>query len=318
MEINKKAKFWFYQIPNGEDVLTMLGSNWIKEYGIDEKGNPILTNHFHNLLEIAICRWGKGTVVFDNDEMDYEQGTVIIVPRNYPHNIKNLPGEVSYWEYTYINPSHFLETQYGYGKREIEKTTSQIERRPLIFQQEKMPMFMQELECIMNQMRTRGYGYRNCIKGLVYALLMEIIKINSTNTHTEKTQMHTIDVETNAKLRLALEYINENYSKEIRMADISDAAYISESYLRRLFSEHYGMSPLQYLDHVRISHACRILKSKDKNISEVAREVGFNNNSTFIANFKKFVGKTPKQWVMETQTSIKMTENQKKIAQNFA
>ncbi len=307
MEISKKAKFWFYQIPNGEDVLTMLGSNWIKEYGIDENGNPVITNHFHNLLEVAICRWGNGIVVFDNDEMNYEKGTVIVVPRNYPHNIKNMPKETSYWEYIYINPSHFLETQYGYGKRELEKAVSQIEQRPLIFQKEKMPMFIQELECIMNQMRTKGYGYRNCIKGLVYALLMEIIKINSTNTSTEKVKMHTLDIETNAKLKLAMEYINENYSKGIKMADISDAAYISESYLRKLFSEYYGMSPLQYLDQVRIHHACTILKSKDKNISEVAREVGFNNNSTFISNFKKFIGKPPKQWLKEVHAANKIS-----------
>ena len=311
MEINKKAKFRFYQIPNGEDVLPMLGSDWIKEYGIDEKGNPVKNNHFHNLLEVAICRWGKGMVVFDNDEMKYKEGTVIVVPKNYPHNIRNIRGETSYWEYIYINPSHFLETQYGYGKSEIEKITSQIEQHPLIFQKEKMPMFMQELECIMNQMRTKGYGYRNCIKGLVYALLMEIIKINSTNTNVnaKKAQMHTIDVETNAKLKLAMEYIKENYSKEIKMADISNAAYISESYLRKLFSEHYGMSPSKYLDYVRISHACRLLKSKDKNISEVAREVGFNNNSTFISNFKKFVGKAPKQWLKEIRANNKISVN---------
>lgn len=309
MEANKKAKFWFYQIPNGEDVLTMLGSNWIKEYGKGNDGDIVKTNHFHNLLEVAICRWGKGTVVFDNDEISYEDGTVIVVPTDYPHSIKNMQDQKSYWEFMYINPTQFLATQYNLDKREVEKLVNRIEQRPLLFSAEKMPIFAQELECIMNQTREQGYGYKNCIKGLAYALLMEIIKINSTNTCNEQQEMITIDVETNEKIKLAIKYIDENYHKEIRMADISDAAYISESYLRKLFNEHYGMSPLQYLDYVRINHACRILQSKDKNITEVARDVGFNNTTTFFTNFKKFTGETPKQWIKDRKNINKSWDN---------
>lgn len=38
MDINKKAKFKFYQLPTGEDIFAKLGSNEIKEYGLNSEG----------------------------------------------------------------------------------------------------------------------------------------------------------------------------------------------------------------------------------------------------------------------------------------
>lgn len=48
----------------------------------------------------------------------------------------------------------------------------------------------------------------------------------------------------------------------------------------------------------------KILDTKDKSIAEVARECGFNNMSTFNKNFKKFTGKTPKQYEKENTRKI--------------
>ena len=52
----REAKFKYCQIPDGEDLLAVLGSAGIKTYGLDEVRRTVLPNHFHNLLEIGICR----------------------------------------------------------------------------------------------------------------------------------------------------------------------------------------------------------------------------------------------------------------------
>lgn len=303
----KKAEFRFYQIPNGEDVLALLGGNWIREYSVDADGKNITVNHFHNLLEIGICRWGEGKVVFDTKEYTYTEGTIIIIPKNYPHNTINVPGEKSFWEYIYINPTDFLMDEYGYSRREAEKKVAKIEQRPIQILAEKVPILKKELDCIMDQVRQQGYGYRKCIKGLVYAILMEIIKINWNYGNNHMDSSNISGIEKSDKLKLATDYINEHYADVIKISDISDAAYISESYLRRLFSENYDMSPLHYVNFVRISYACKIMKNSSKNISEVAQEVGFENLSTFINNFKKIVSETPKQWLKTNTLNSTMT-----------
>ena len=45
----------FYEIPQNEYVLALLGENWIRDYGHDE-----VHLHFHNLMEIGVCRNGTG------------------------------------------------------------------------------------------------------------------------------------------------------------------------------------------------------------------------------------------------------------------
>ena len=54
----------FYEIPQGEPVLALLGEEWNRVYGHD---SPYM--HFHNLMEIGVCRNGEGVVVLD--EKDY-------------------------------------------------------------------------------------------------------------------------------------------------------------------------------------------------------------------------------------------------------
>ena len=53
----------FYEIPQNEYVLALLGENWIRDYGHDE-----VHLHFHNLMEIGVCRNGTGKLILDEEQ----------------------------------------------------------------------------------------------------------------------------------------------------------------------------------------------------------------------------------------------------------
>lgn len=292
----KKAKLRFYQIPGDEDMVAFLGSEGIQAYGVNKKGFPDSNNHYHNLLEIGICRFGEGSISFENRGFSYGEGTVVIIPANYPHQIRSAPGEKSFWEFIYINPGEFLG--HFYEKRMVERFLDRINQAPVKRQQEEIPLFVRELDCLMDQVRIQDWGYKNCIRGLVFTLLMEIAKIQSMREVSE-TPAETANQNKLSRLKRAIAYVEDHYAEEIRISDIAKAAYISESYLRRIFADNYNMSPLQYVNLIRIHVACKILQTEAYNINEVARRVGFDNMSTFIKNFKKITGKTPKQWAMD-------------------
>ena len=56
----------FYEIPQGEPVLALLGEEWNRVYGHD---NFYL--HFHNLMEIGICRKGEGELIINEHTYTY-------------------------------------------------------------------------------------------------------------------------------------------------------------------------------------------------------------------------------------------------------
>ena len=170
-----------------------------------------------------------------------------------------------------------------------------MELRAFMVSKEKYPDLETEINLVMNQKRVKAYGYKECIKGLVFALLMEIAKINHAVLDKPENKDYQSTQNVNA-LALAFTYIEENYAKELRISDIANAAYVSETYLRRLFVENCAISPMQYVKKIRIEAACKMIKRTDSSFNEIAYSVGFENVGTFISNFKKIKGCTPKQW----------------------
>ena len=193
-----------------------------------------------------------------------------------------------------------------FRKRDAQRFRNRIESGPIKRQKEEVPLLVRELDCLMDQIRIQDYGYRNCVKGLLFTVLMEIVKINSDEFVNEKRQdtMEYVNDDKSGKLQLALSFVEEHFAEDIKISDIAEATFISESYLRRLFSEKYNMTPVQYVNYIRIQEACKLLKNKKFNISEAAQKVGFNNMSTFITNFRKVKNQTPGQWIKNVHKSI--------------
>jgi AraC-like DNA-binding protein len=58
------------------------------------------------------------------------------------------------------------------------------------------------------------------------------------------------------------------------------------------------MSPMEYINFVRVQRACELMKKSDDSIEHVAEKCGFTTQSTFNRNFRKFMDTSPYQWKM--------------------
>jgi AraC-like DNA-binding protein len=74
---------------------------------------------------------------------------------------------------------------------------------------------------------------------------------------------------------------------------------LSESHFRRIFEESVGMTPMDYINIVRIEKACSLLSGTEQSVKEICFAVGYDTPSTFNRNFMKVTGKTPSQWKRE-------------------
>jgi len=68
---------------------------------------------------------------------------------------------------------------------------------------------------------------------------------------------------------------------------------LSQRQLHRKFVETFGDSPQAFIMKLRIQASCEMLHHEDKPISEVARETGFKDQSSFTQHFQKHMGITP-------------------------
>lgn len=97
----------------------------------------------------------------------------------------------------------------------------------------------------------------------------------------------------NTAIRLAKEYIVNNFNKNITLKDVADEVFLSQNYLSELFKKETGEGFYDFISKYRIRKAKEILITTNLKIYEVAEKVGYNDSITFGRAFKKITGVTP-------------------------
>ena len=90
-------------------------------------------------------------------------------------------------------------------------------------------------------------------------------------------------------------FIDEHYSEEIDLANISDEAHFSKFHFIRLFKNIYGFTPHQYLTYVRIEKA-KIFLADNMSVADTCSSVGFSSISSFTGLFRKHTGQSPSEF----------------------
>lgn len=96
-------------------------------------------------------------------------------------------------------------------------------------------------------------------------------------------------------LGLAKEYIHAHLETDMSLDDICQAAHLSKYHFLRLFRQHYGITPHQYVINCRIN-AARAALEKGALLNEAALRYGFADLSHFNRRFKRIYGMTPHQY----------------------
>lgn len=113
---------------------------------------------------------------------------------------------------------------------------------------------------------------------------------------TYPTLSHQFHSKLPPALQNVLEYIGENYCRITKVSEISKACYLSGSHLYHLFAEYLGISPVAYLNGLRIQEAADRLMTTDKSIGTIAAETGFHSEFYFRKVFRQITGVLPSQY----------------------
>ena len=106
-----------------------------------------------------------------------------------------------------------------------------------------------------------------------------------------------VDVSSDSRRVLKVKnFINENYMREIRLADMAGIAGMSPSAFSRFFKLHTGRNLTDYIIDMRLGFASRQLVDSTKSIAEISYSCGFNNLSNFNRIFRKKKGCSPSEF----------------------
>lgn len=88
-------------------------------------------------------------------------------------------------------------------------------------------------------------------------------------------------------------YIEDNLSEDITLKTLAESARMSRCHFARYFKKELGISPMKYVNALRVERSKKLLRTTDSLITAIAFQVGYNDVNRFIRHFKKLTGKTP-------------------------
>lgn len=94
------------------------------------------------------------------------------------------------------------------------------------------------------------------------------------------------------------DFMEHNFDKPLKVEDYAYLTGRSLSTFRRDFKAYYHLTPQKWLKEKRLEKAVSILAKKEISVTQLAYEVGYENISYFIKEFKAKVGQSPKQYIL--------------------
>ena len=282
-----KLEFRYYEIPQNQPLLALLGEKWVQNYGY---GIDFL--HFHNYMEIGYCYGGTGDLILDDEVRRFDGKMYSVIPKNFPHTTNSDINTISRWEYLFVDVENFLHDVYRDNPMFAEDLIKRINSRAIFVSEEENADLGRLILNICDEMRNKQEFYVETVRGMLQSLLLGIARMNkAAGNQKVRNQMTSI-----TQIAKALDYVSDNYDKEIQIKNLADICHMSETHFRRIFERNMNMTPADYVNLVRIQMACEYMKKHQDCMETVAIKCGFQTISTFNRNFKKTLGITPYQW----------------------
>ncbi len=252
--------------------------------------------HYHPEIEIMCIEQGSGTRFVGDHIESYEVGDVCIIGPQLPHEWRN-------------NKEFFGEET---GLRSVCLC---VYFRKELFEgvMINLPEFM-HIRSLIERSR-RGIKFtgtareriadfiRNTFDSNGVVRVTNLITLLEMMANTDEYELlasvgftQSVNSSDFERFNKIYQYLVKNFNQPIKLEDVADLVGLTPTAFCRYFKERTKKTFVQYLNDMRIGHAKRLLIEGKMKISTVSMEVGFNNLSNFIEQFKKTVNMLPTEY----------------------
>jgi YesN/AraC family two-component response regulator len=102
--------------------------------------------------------------------------------------------------------------------------------------------------------------------------------------------------EDSSAIRAIVDYCASHFMDDLSLEALEDALHLSRYYISHLFSHKLKIRFNDYVNSLRVSEACRLLRNTSLSMTDIGTRVGFNTLRTFNRSFGKQMGQTPSEY----------------------
>ena len=245
--------------------------------------------HIHDDIEILAGERGILGVDIDGSHIVLEAGDVIIISRRVPHSTASVVPFTSY-----ILIQFRIEKLRSEEFEKINKYLSFIlanDERKFVYLKKDNPATREIYDIIkklQDENTDESKNYNIFIKGYMEVLLGLLYRHGVLVNIEDSYNKDAVN-----KIWPVIEFIDKNYPYKLTLEQLSSVLNLNREYFCRIFKEATGITPIEYINYVRVLKAETLLTSTNLSITEISLDVGFASMSYFNRIFKKLKGVTP-------------------------
>lgn len=249
--------------------------------------------HQHHEVQLTYIVKGRGTLLMEDYMGDYSAGDIFIIGSNAAHLFRSdvnasLPKDeiqshsISvFFDPFFLGPK-FLEVAETYN---LAKWMSKTNRGLKVLQPASA-----EIAHLMSKIKEKE-GLERLI---IFLKILNILSESEDTIYLSKAGGSKLP-STNADSRLqqVMTFSYQEFHREIKLEEVANIVHLTVPAFCKYFKLHTRKTYVEFLNEIRISKACQLLRNKEFSVGQIADKVGFNNIANFNRRFKQINGQTP-------------------------
>jgi len=251
--------------------------------------------HYHTEYELAYINYSRGKRLAGNSIHTFEGMDLVFygpdLPHAWVHEEDEQPenGKDKFAVVIHFSNECFGETFFSMPEMYAIKSVLEKSKKGLLIQGESKNKIINW----MNEMVENTGSVRVV---LLIQILQELASSATCSILSSAGYWTNLNDHDSIRMNQIYDYLVENYTNDIQLEAIAAHANISPSAFCRYFKARTKKTLKEFVNDLRINHACKMLEENNLAITQISFESGFNNISNFNRRFKEIKGITPQQY----------------------
>ncbi|MBY7142849.1 AraC family transcriptional regulator [Virgibacillus sp. NKC19-3] len=244
------------------------------------------TSHTHHFTELFYIVKGKGAFVLPNHDIPVKENDLVIINPHVEHTERsNDQDSMKYIALGIEGLSFWLQEE---NETPIGVYTYRGDRNDILFYLNKL----------LDEVQHSYLEYEVVCQNVIEILIVKLQR--ERNFTIEQTKTKNL----NKTTAFVKHYINQNYRSDITLDVLAKVGHINKYYLAHTFKKEMGVSPIEYLNDIRIKESKTLLESTDYSVAEIAGINGFSSHSFFSQAFKRETKMPPSNYRKKVRKNV--------------
>lgn len=240
--------------------------------------------HSHQRIEINYVRKGRCILYLDHESVNFKEGEMMIITSGVNHMFEAGSKGTTLLQLEFL-PDIFSDARLH---TDGSSPAALFTGNNRVFKIVNNTRIMQAVQRIVSELNSRKPHYEYLVVMYYAELLLLVYR------YIDET---SIASEGNATLGRAIRLMRAGYSQPLSISGLAAELGCSDRYLRHLFQRYLNITPVEYLNQVRINKAIELFRNTQLSVKEVAYECGFRSPQYFSRKFKEQTGSSPRKAV---------------------